>query len=61
MASWGEAMGEAREHSDAWWLVAFPGVALLAALVALNLVGDAARDAVDPRLRGALGDASVRE
>ncbi len=61
MASWGEAMGEAREHPDAWWLVAFPGVALLAALVALNLVGDAARDAVDPRLRGALGDASVRE
>lgn len=61
MASWGEAMGEARAHPEAWWLVAFPGAALLAALVACNLVGDAARDAVDPRLRGVMGDASVRE
>ena len=55
MASWGEALGEARTHAGAWWLVAFPGVSLLATLVALNLVGEAARDALDPRvvLRGA--------
>lgn len=52
MASWGELMGEARAHADAWWLVAFPGVALLATLVALYLVGEAARNALDPRLRG---------
>jgi len=61
MASWGEAMGEARLHPGAWWLVVFPGATLLAALVALNLVGDAARDAMDPRLRGVVGDTSVRE
>jgi ABC-type dipeptide/oligopeptide/nickel transport system permease subunit len=54
MASWGEAMGEARLHAAAWWLVVFPGLALLATLVALNLVGEAARDALDPRL-GASG------
>jgi ABC-type dipeptide/oligopeptide/nickel transport system permease subunit len=36
-------------------------MALLAALASLNLVGDAARDAMDPRLRGMMGDASVRE
>jgi peptide/nickel transport system permease protein len=60
IASWGEAMGEAREHPEAWWLVAFPGLAMLACLVALNLVGDAARDAIDPRLRG-VADLSVRE
>lgn len=52
LASWGEAMGEARAHPEAWWLVAFPGAALFASLAALNLVGDAARDAMDPRLRG---------
>ena len=51
-ASWGEALGEARGHGEAWWLVAFPGAALLAMLVALNLVGEAARDALDPKLRG---------
>ncbi|MGH7272492.1 MAG: ABC transporter permease, partial [Polyangiaceae bacterium] len=52
MASWGEALGEARSHAGAWWLVVFPGLALLATLIALNMVGEAARDALDPRLRG---------
>lgn len=55
VASWGESMGEARAHGSAWWLIVFPGAALLATLVALNLVGEAARDALDPRLRG-VGD-----
>jgi peptide/nickel transport system permease protein len=53
MASWGEALGEARANASAWWLIVFPGTALLATLVALNLVGEAARDALDPKLRGA--------
>jgi peptide/nickel transport system permease protein len=52
LASWGEAMGEARAHPEAWWLTVFPGAALLATLVALNLIGEAARDAMDPRLLG---------
>jgi peptide/nickel transport system permease protein len=52
MASWGETIGEARAYAHAWWLVAFPGSALLATLVALYLVGEAARNAIDPRLRG---------
>jgi peptide/nickel transport system permease protein len=51
MASWGEELGEARLHAQAWWLIAFPGTALLATLVALNLIGEAARSALDPRLR----------
>lgn len=53
MASWGEALGEARANAGAWWLIVFPGTALFATLVALNLVGEAARDALDPKLRGA--------
>jgi peptide/nickel transport system permease protein len=52
MASWGESMGEARTHGSAWWLVVFPGLALLATLVSSLLVGEAARDALDPKLRG---------
>jgi len=51
MASWGEALGEARGHAGAWWLIVFPGAALLATLLSLNLIGEAARDALDPRLR----------
>ncbi len=55
-ASWGESLGEARAHPDAWWLIAFPGAALLVTLAALNLVGEAARDALDPKLRNASGE-----
>lgn len=51
-ASWGETLGEARFHPAAWWLIAYPGAALLTTLIALNLVGEAARDALDPKLRG---------
>lgn len=51
-ASWGAVMGDARAHAHAWWLIAFPGASLLAALIASNLVAEAARDALDPRLRG---------
>ena len=33
----------------AWWFIAFPGLALLATTLAFNLLGDALRDALDPR------------
>jgi peptide/nickel transport system permease protein len=56
MASWGELLAEARGHANAWWLMAFPGFALFAMLVSLNLIGEAARDALDPRLRDAGGE-----
>jgi peptide/nickel transport system permease protein len=56
MASWGEVLGEARGHAGAWWLMVFPGSALFGMLIALNLVGEAARDALDPRLRDVGGE-----
>ena len=34
-----------------WWLVFFPGAAITITVLAFNLVGDAVRDALDPRLR----------
>ncbi len=49
--SWGETMSEFRDASHAWWLLAFPGAFLFAAIVALNLVGEARRDSLDPRAR----------
>ncbi len=51
VASWGETLGEARDHTAAWWLLAFPGAMVFATVAALNLVGEALRDALDPRLR----------
>ena len=35
----------------AWWLATFPGLAILLTVLAINLVGDRLRDALDPRVR----------
>ena len=37
--------------ATAWWLLAFPGVFLVATVIGHNLVGEALRDALDPRAR----------
>ena len=37
--------------SGSWWMVAFPGVTLAALVLAVNLLGDWLRDALNPRLR----------
>jgi peptide/nickel transport system permease protein len=38
--------------STYWYIVVFPGVALLLFVLAFNLIGDAFRDALDPKMRG---------
>jgi dipeptide transport system permease protein len=49
---WGTMLAEAREFIlRAWWVVTFPGVAILVTVLAINLVGDGLRDALDPRLK----------
>jgi peptide/nickel transport system permease protein len=48
-ASWGETMSQFRDAPHAWWLLAFPGLLLVATVIGHNLVGDALRDALDPR------------
>jgi peptide/nickel transport system permease protein len=51
-ATWGSMIREGFEHIlDAWWLTVFPCLAILLTVLALNLLGDALRDAVDPKLR----------
>jgi dipeptide transport system permease protein len=49
---WGTMLAEAREFIQrAWWVVTFPGVAILLTVLAINLMGDGLRDALDPKLR----------
>ncbi len=48
-ASWGQVMSDVRDRPDAYWLLLFPGLFLVITLVASNLVGEALRDALDPR------------
>ncbi len=51
--SWGGMLSEGRAYIErAWWLVTFPGLALMLTVLSINVVGDALRDALDPRLRG---------
>ena len=50
-ASWGQMIAAATPtFSTAWWYMVFPGLALLATVLAFNLLGDGLQDALDPRL-----------
>ncbi len=50
--SWGNMLGGilANQFRPSWWLVIFPGVAITLTILAFNLVGDALRDYLDPKL-----------
>jgi ABC-type dipeptide/oligopeptide/nickel transport system permease subunit len=49
--TWGQMIALGRDFvSVAWWLATFPGLAILATVLAINLVGDRLRDALDPRI-----------
>jgi peptide/nickel transport system permease protein len=50
---WGSEIAAGRDYLDQWWIATFPGLAILTLVVALNVVGDSLRDALDPRLRKA--------
>ncbi|UHS59813.1 ABC transporter permease (plasmid) [Agrobacterium vaccinii] len=52
-ATWGGMIREGFENIlSAWWLVVFPSLAILLTVLALNILGDALRDAIDPKTRG---------
>jgi ABC-type dipeptide/oligopeptide/nickel transport system permease subunit len=49
--TWGHMISLGRDFvSVAWWLPTFPGLAILLTVLAINLVGDRLRDALDPRI-----------
>lgn len=50
--SWGFMVGAGRTVlRTAWWVCAFPGIAILLTVLAINLVGEGLNDAMNPRLR----------
>ncbi|MEA2584632.1 MAG: peptide/nickel transport system permease protein [Thermomicrobiales bacterium] len=50
--TWGSIVGEGREYIDvAWWIITFPGIALMLTVVGLGFLGDWLRDRIDPTLR----------
>lgn len=53
--SWGRAISDASGgllYTIAWWMLLFPGIALVLTTLTFNLVGDGLRDALDPRTQG---------
>jgi dipeptide transport system permease protein len=49
---WGTMLAEAREFIlRAWWVVTLPGCAILLTVLAINVMGDGLRDALDPKLK----------
>jgi len=53
-SEWGAMTAEGAGYivSGEWWIFLFPGVAIMATVLSFNLVGDALRDVLDPRLKG---------
>ena len=53
LPEWGAMIAIGRRYMlESWWLVAFPGAAILCVSLAFNLIGDGLRDALDPKQRG---------
>jgi dipeptide transport system permease protein len=49
---WGTMLADSREFIlRAWWVVTFPGLAILITVLAFNIMGDGLRDALDPRMK----------
>jgi len=49
--TWGGLLSDGRVYlSTAWWIATFPGVAILLTALAINILGDWLRDALDPRM-----------
>jgi ABC-type dipeptide/oligopeptide/nickel transport system permease subunit len=52
-AEWGAMLADGKNYFyDGWWMIFFPGVAIFLVVMSLNILGDALRDALDPRLKG---------
>ncbi|MGZ3865274.1 MAG: ABC transporter permease [Bacteroidia bacterium] len=49
--TWGSLLSAARENFNAWWLILFPGLAIFLAVTTYNVIGEALREALDPRLK----------
>lgn len=49
---WGRMLSEGRQYlREQWWISTFPGLAIMLTVLAMNMLGDGLRDALDPRLK----------
>lgn len=56
--TWGGMLADGRTYiSTSWWMALFPGLCIFATVLAINMVGDALRDNLDPKLKRSGGRA----
>ena len=58
-AEWGAMVSDGVQQFSSWWIAAFPGLAIFTVVVGFNFVGDALRDALDPRTAEAVSEVSM--
>ncbi len=50
--TWGNMISEGRNYIfEGWWVSTFPGIAIILTVLAMNLLGDGIRDALDPKMK----------
>ena len=49
--SWGELLNDGRQHPETWWVWGAAGGAIFVTVLVYNLLGEAVRDAIDPKLK----------
>lgn len=56
---WGAMVSAGLENFSAWWIAAFPGLAIFTVVMAFNFIGDSLRDSLDPRTQDAVQGRAV--
>lgn len=58
-AEWGSMTSDGVQYISSWWMATFPALAIFTVVVAFNLIGDAVRDALDPRMQETINDSGA--
>ena len=51
IVTWGSLLNLGRQNLEAWWLIIYPGLAIFLTITIYNMIAEASRDALDPRLK----------
>ena len=51
IVTWGSLLNLGRQNLEAWWLIIFPGMAIFITITIYNMIAEASRDALDPKLK----------
>ncbi|MDA8535585.1 ABC transporter permease [Flavobacteriales bacterium] len=51
IVTWGSLLNLGRQNLEAWWLIIYPGTAIFITITIYNMIAEASRDALDPRLK----------